>query len=306
MSTASAEHSHPGYPAALFGGQVPDRFTRFRLGLGEVEIAVLDWGGEGPPALLHHANGLCAATLGPIAALLRGRYRVFGMDARGHGDSTVFEDPARYQWSLFQADWVGVAEHIVRECQAPIALGLGHSLGGTATMLGAAARPDLIEELALVEAVIPIRSREQADPARIARLKRLVSGAKSRRAHWPSRSEARDHLAVRRFFANWQPEALDLYLSEGLREMSDGCAELKCPGAVEAAIFSNGQGLDAIGAAANVKCPATWIWARGGDFSRALYEEAAAAMGSARVADVDGGHMVPMEAPERVLEALGA
>ena len=85
------------------------------------------------------------------------------------------------------------ARWLEQEHRAPEIL-FGHSLGGTATMLGAAARPDLIEELALVEAVIPIRSREQADPARIARLKRLVAGAKSRRAHWPSRSEARDQL----------------------------------------------------------------------------------------------------------------
>lgn len=282
---------------------MPDRFSRRRMVLDSVEIAVLDWGGEGPPALLQHANGFCAATLGPLAALLRGRFRVFGMDARGHGDSTLFEDPARYQWETFRDDWVGVAEQIVAECGEPLALGLGHSLGGTTTMLGAAARPDLVRQIALVEAVIPI-GKGAPDPARIARLERLVGGARKRRAHWPDRAEARSHFAGRGVFARWRDDALDLYVNEGLRDTPGGYVVLKCPGAVEAAVFENGQGLDAIAAAARVRCPATWVWARGGDFPRALYEGAVATMKSARIVDVEGGHMVPMEAPERVLAAL--
>lgn len=282
---------------------MPDRFSRRRVALQDVEIALLDWGGDGPPALLHHANGFCAATLGPLAALLRRRFRVFGMDARGHGDSTVFDDPARYQWETFRDDWIAVARQIVSESGEPLALGLGHSLGGTTTMLAAAARPDLVKQIALVEAVIPI-GKGNADPARIARLERLVGGARRRRSTWASRAEARGHFAGRGVFARWRDEALDLYVNEGLRDTRDGSVELKCPGAVEAAVFENGQGLDALASAAEVRCPAIWVWARGGDFPRALYETAVAKMKSARIVDVEGGHMVPMEAPERVLASL--
>ena len=287
---------------------MPDRFSRRRVARGDVDISVLDWGGSGPPALLHHANGLCAATLGPVAALLRPRYRVFGMDARGHGDSTVLQDLERYQWTAFRDDWIGVAETIVAECGEPLALGLGHSLGGTTTMLGAAERPDLVREIALVEAVIPLphETPEAEDPARVARLERLVRGATNRRARWSSREEARAHFAARRFFSGWRDDALDLYVDEGLADAADGAVTLKCPGAVEAAVFVNGRGLDAVGAAARVRCPATWLWARQGDFPRALYEGAVAAMENARIVDVDGGHMVPMEAPERVAGALEA
>jgi hypothetical protein len=41
-----------------------------------IEIAVLDWGGSGPLALLHHANGFCAGLWDAVAAGLRGRFRV--------------------------------------------------------------------------------------------------------------------------------------------------------------------------------------------------------------------------------------
>ena len=34
-----------------------------------IEIAGWDFGGEGPLALLHHANGMCAATWGLVAGV---------------------------------------------------------------------------------------------------------------------------------------------------------------------------------------------------------------------------------------------
>lgn len=269
----------------------------------DVEIALYDWGGQGPAALLHHANGFCAATLGPLAALLRDRYRVYGMDARGHGDSSRLEDLSRYQWATFCRDWIRVAEHLVEREGGALALGIGHSLGATTTLLGASERPELVGRLALVEAVIPVRP-DRRDAARLARLERLIAGAAKRRSRWPSAAAARAHFGTHPFFERWRAEALDLYVGQGLRSRRDGSVELKCPGAVEAAIFENAQGLDAYAVAETVRCPSTWVWARGGDFPRELYEGAVQRMKDARLVDVEGGHMVPMEAPERVVEAI--
>ena len=53
-----------------------------------VDIALLDWGGDGPLALLHHANGFCKGVWGLVAEGLRRDFRVVAMDARGHGDSS--------------------------------------------------------------------------------------------------------------------------------------------------------------------------------------------------------------------------
>src|SRR5690606_14772791 len=76
---------------------------RRRLALAErgVEIALLDWGGDGPLVLMHHANGFCAGTLGLVAEALVPAFRVIGMDARGHGDSTKPEEPEAYSWEAF-------------------------------------------------------------------------------------------------------------------------------------------------------------------------------------------------------------
>lgn len=46
------------------------------------------------------------------------------------------------------------------------------------------------------------------------------------------------------------------------------------------------------------------LWASRGDFPRAMYEQLASAMPGARVHDIDAGHLVPMERPDLVLEAV--
>ena len=79
-----------------------------------VEIATLDFGGDGPLALLHHANGFCAALWKPVAEALTARYHVVAMDARGHGDSSRPEGETVYAWSEMARDVVGEGVRTVR------------------------------------------------------------------------------------------------------------------------------------------------------------------------------------------------
>lgn len=266
-----------------------------------VEIALLDWGGEGPLALLHHANGFCKGTWGMVATGLRQRFRVVALDARGHGDSSQPAGEGAYAWREFALDLVSVAERLRAEL-GHIALAVGHSFGGTATLGAAARRPELFDRMLLVDPVIPGRPGG-GDPERRANARRLAERAARRRADWPSRQEARSWWAERELFARWRPEALDLYALDGLRERPGGGVELKCPGAVEAAVFSGSEGYDAFSVARGVETPCLWLWAGRGDFARPVYEELAASMKAARVEAVDSGHLMPMEQPDRVVEA---
>ena len=85
-----------------------------------VEIALLEWGGEGPVVLAHHANGFCAGTWGEVAEALAPRFRFIAMDARGHGDSSKPEDPGAYVWDRFVADWVAVAAQVAGPFARPL------------------------------------------------------------------------------------------------------------------------------------------------------------------------------------------
>jgi pimeloyl-ACP methyl ester carboxylesterase len=286
------------------------RVERRRLPLPErgVEIALLDWGGDGPLVLAHHANGFCAGTLGLVAEALVPGFRVIGMDARGHGGSSRPEGPDGYCWDAFARDALAVAEALAPAHGGCVAVGLGHSFGGTA-LLGAAARcPDRFARLVLVDPVLPPPAAlAAADSGRAARVARLVDGARRRRSVWENRAEARAHFAARSLFRDWLPAALDLYVEHGLRDRADGRVELACPGDVEATIFGHAGGLDVEALARRAAAvPATVLWARRGDFPRAVYERVFAAMPHARIVDADAGHLVPMERPELVVREVAA
>ena len=105
-------------------------------------------------------------------------------------------------------------------------------------------------------------------------------------------------------FERWRPRALDLYLAEGLRDRSDGQVELKCPGEIEAAIFEQGPSSDSWDLAPSVSARTLILWATLGDFPRPHFESLAARMPDARVIDVDSGHFVPMERPDRIIQAI--
>jgi pimeloyl-ACP methyl ester carboxylesterase len=274
-----------------------------------VEIALLDWGGDGPLVFMHHANGFCAGTLGLVADALVPRFRVIGMDARGHGDSSKPEEPGAYAWENFSADYLAVAERLAHECGGGrVAVGLGHSFGGTSVLGAAAQRPASFERLVLVDPVVPpppqVLVAYDADPERVARITALVERARRRRSIWPSLADARQHFASRALFANWLPAALDLYLEHGLRQRADGQVELRCPAAIESAVFSQSGGLDMEDLARRATVPTTVLWARSGDFPPAVYQRVFGAMTDARIVPVDSGHLIPMERPDFVVAAV--
>ena len=113
-----------------------------------IEIAAWDWGGAGPLALLHHANGMCAATWTLVAELLAHDYRVVAIDARGHGDSSAPPAPDGYRMDAFVTDLVGVARALLAETgRACIAYGIGSSFGGIVTAVAEATSPGLFERI---------------------------------------------------------------------------------------------------------------------------------------------------------------
>jgi pimeloyl-ACP methyl ester carboxylesterase len=278
------------------------RRRRFVLPERGVELAALEWG-DGPLALLHHANGFCKGTWAAVAHALSTRWRVIAIDARGHGDSSKPSAPAAYAWDEFAADLVAVGDQLRAERgDAPLPLGIGHSFGGTSMIGAAARRPDLFERLLLVDPVIPPPPGAAGD--RRPFVDRLVDGARRRRAEWPSRAAARAWCAERRFFAGWRPEAIELYLLDGMEERADGSLVLKCPGRIEAAVFAGSASLDLFARARAVQCPARLLWAARGDFPRPLFEAVAATMRCAEVEPVDCGHLVPMERPEIIVDLV--
>ena len=281
---------------------VSDDVVRRRLRLEDrgVEIGLLDWGGDGPLAQLHHANGICAALWAPVVERLRDRFRVVAMDARGHGDSSLpaaGRVPEACDWEAMAGDLQAVARLLLQESgDRQIGLGLGHSFGGTLTLAAESAQPGLYRRIVLADPVVP------PTPELMARMDwgdrpPLAEGARRRRNVWPSRQEARSHFAGKPLFESWTAQALDLYVTEGLRDREEGQVELKCPGEVEALVFESSASIDLFARVPAVTVPTLFLWARKGNFPRTFYEELCEKMSQAQILDCDAGHLLPMEEP---------
>jgi len=300
--TLEASADRDGAAGDLLGGATRRRIT---LGRSGVEIALLDWGGEGPLALLHHANGFCAALWAPIAERLRERFHVVAMDARGHGDSSL---PAEgiseesFGWGVLAGDVSEVAHTLLRETgESSLALGIGHSFGGTLLLTAAASEPALFDRLLLLDPILlPPMTKAQA--AERAADNGLAARARRRRHEWPSRGDAHAFFAERPLFAAWRPPALDLYIAEGLRDVEGGGVELKCSGAAEAQVFEGPHTLDVLGRAKGVETPILLLGAERGDIPHDVYRALVADLADARFESVDSGHLIPMEHPEIVLQ----
>src|SRR5262245_35095353 len=121
------------------------RRRRVRLADRGLELAVLEWDGPGPLALLSHATGFCAALWSEVAERLCRTHRVVAYAARGHGDSSKPPAASAYGWDECAEDLIALAEHLQRETgdRPGEVYGIGHSFGGTATLGAAARRPDL-------------------------------------------------------------------------------------------------------------------------------------------------------------------
>ena len=277
-----------------------EHVTRRRVSLPSgIEIALLDWGGSGPPLLMHHANGFCAAIWDATARALRDEFRVIAMDARGHGDSSKPAPPQPYEWVHFGEDVAAVARSLAAELGVPrLRAGVGNSFGGTALLLASqlAAGEALFEELILVDPVLPPPNGASGP---VGRGNTLSEAALKRRAHWPSREEARAWFAGKTLFQKWEAHALDLYVTEGLRDDADGVA-LKCPPKVESAIFSRSFETDVGAALAAVETPTLFARAGQGYFPEEAFRAAAGRMPEGALVTLDAGHLAPMEASARV------
>jgi pimeloyl-ACP methyl ester carboxylesterase len=108
--------------------------------VGGRTMSYLDFGGQGEPLLALHGHFNEASAFAPLAAALAPRWRVIALDQRGHGES---ERPTGYERDEYVADLLAFHRHLGIGA-VPV---LGHSLGGVNAYQFAARHPDRVSRL---------------------------------------------------------------------------------------------------------------------------------------------------------------
>jgi pimeloyl-ACP methyl ester carboxylesterase len=263
-----------------------------------VTLALIDLGGDGPPALFCHPTGFHGMIWAPVAAELSGLAHSWAVDFRGHGDSETPES-MDFSWERMADDVLAVVDHLGLSDAGAV----GHSMGGAALVLAEQRRPGTFAALWLYEPIV--HPRGEGFPSG---RNPLADGARRRRPWFPDRETALTNFAAKPPLKTLVPEALEAYVDHGLRPVPGGDAvELKCTPEVEAVVFEEGLRQDTFAHLDEVKIPVTV--AASGDSTGAarLAPLVAAALPQGRLElHAELSHFGPMEDPAGIAAAIAA
>ncbi len=224
--------------------------------------------------VLLHGLQDCAANWDGAADRLADRYRVVTLDLRGHGDSDPSAERA-YSQADFSNDIGRLLEGLIL---GPVVL-VGHSFGGRAATVYAAANPDMVAALVVVDSDIVANSHGEPEYASA--------------GDWRSLADVIEYLCTLQPYAT--TEAIERQAAHLTTELPGGKWTLKAdPAVLKAHVRTNLQP-----EWSRLQCPTLVLRGRA---STVLNHEAAVALkealSGARIAELEGaGHWPHQEIP---------
>ena len=188
-----------------------------RFSLPHVELAAhLSGPEDGIPVIALHGWLDNAMTFSRLAPKLKG-LRIVALDFPGHGHSGHYASNSGYSMWEYLEDVLLVAEQLGWERFSL----LGHSLGGIISMLLAAAMPERVERLALIDGLVPYTAEADSAPERLGQALQARLDVRNKRKpvytdqHTAAQARMRGHIAVSR-------EAAELLAQRGLEPVPGG------------------------------------------------------------------------------------
>ncbi len=255
----------------------------------------------GVPLLALHGWLDNASSFLPMSPMLAG-YDLVALDMPGHGRS--FHYPADAEYSLFSTilDLLAAADTLGWERFAV----LGHSMGGAIASLLAAAAPERIERMFLIEALGPLSGSEDSTASRLrdaVSQRRALDGKRKRVFADPSAAvRARMQTSI----AALDEASSQLLIERGIRAVEGGFewssdVRLTLPTAVR---MSETQVHDCLRA---IACPVALLVAEPTPpyFTAAMRDARVACVPQIRSTSLPGSHHLHMTHPAETIAALG-
>ena len=272
-----------------------------RIELSERTLAALAWGDpKNPPMLALHGWLDNAGSFSAIAPLLARDFHVVAIDLRGHGRSSHLPSGAWYHYVDYFDDLRATLDHF----GWPRATLLGHSLGGTLASLFAAAHPERVETLLLVEALGPLTVPPEGTLAQLKRgLDERAAFAKRRALRVFGDLDAA--IEARAMASGFSSEVARALVARGVREVEGGYVWSSDPRLTltSAQRYSEAQVLAMLG---GIRAPTLLILAEPATsyLPDAMMRERAAQVVDIEVVHVAGHHHLHLESSRAVLEIV--
>ncbi len=254
-----------------------------------VALQVWEWAGAPPACLLLHGIGNYGWYWAFFADAIAGRHRLIAPDARGHGESGKPLDD--YAPEQFVADAVAVLDALAIER----AMVVGHSMGGTHAIRLAAAHPDRVERLVIIDAG-PEPMQEGSERAR-----RLSLGRPERFAN------ADEALAYLRRTSPGYSDEVYANRMRWLFHDDEGALVWRSSHDALASIIStagHGELWDSLRA---VRCPTLLVHGtRSNVLSADVAQRMIKTLVDGRLLELDAGHNVALDRPKELADAVVA
>ena len=282
----------------------PERRT---IKMWDGDVSCLSWDAADPRApSLHfaHANGFNALTYRTLLEALAAEMRIYATDLRGHGQTSLAANPKGMgTWLIYRDDIL----RTMHELDGRPKMLVGHSMGATASLAAALAKPGWVTGLVLVEPVImPPRYLRWARWMKALglgeRASPLIAQARRRRSIFASREAMFDAYRGRGAFRTWPEDVVRDYIVGGTVDyLDDKQVRLSCTPGWEAANY-RANSLDVWRDLDKLQCPLTLIVGeKRSTCPDVVVEELIARRPEIRVVKVPGtSHFLPMETPEIV------
>ena len=179
----------------------------------------------------------------------------------------------------------------------------GHSMGGTSSLLAAAAEPGRVKAPGAVRPGGHAGRRRR--PTRGDEHNPLAVGAQTPPRDFPSKAAVVEAYRGRGAFRTWSDDQLADYVEAGFRETETGEVTLTCTPAWEASNFRT-HNYDAWAAFLESRCPIHVLRAEvASTFRLEGHEHELAATGRIAIETIPGtSHFLPMERPDLVRKTL--
>ena len=276
----------------------PQALTLSSAGL---QVAALHWPAPGRPRVLAVHGWLDnAASFIPMASAMAGQLDLVAIDLPGHGHSDHRGAAASYP----MVDWIEVVEHCADALEWTQFALLGHSLGGAVCSFYAAARPDRVNRLALIEALGPLSAPAEKS------LELLRKGIEGRFSVQTKRlrlfADIAEAARARESANDLSPEAARLIAERGLRAADGGYTWRSDPRltTVTPHRFTEPQVLSIL---SGIGCPVRLVLADPPSdvIGMVAMQGRLAAVPQTEVLRIPGHHHVHMESPAELAAAFG-
>ena len=263
-----------------------------------VQVAACRWGDTSArPVLALHGWLDNAASFQPLAAFLPD-LQLVALDLPGHGRSGHYPAGMRYHFIDYLPAVLAAADDLGWERFSL----LGHSLGAGIASFIAAAMPERIERLALIDGLGPAAEPEQDGPARLR--KSLMAQRRLANKRVPVYANIQAAARARHEATGLQLTAAELLARRGCKAVDGGFSWRSDPRLMvpSPAYSSEAQVRAMLGA---IQAPSLFIRALDGLLIKRPHVTARCdCIEQLQVVDLPGGHHLHMENPQPVAEVL--